>query len=153
MTESESLRKRIVETCPVHDNNLYAYEFDSRTSVLVMRTMYPHADPREYTDVWFTGVWCHHLECVLGGDIIFDMEGSDLRREMEINPGLFERLKNQGWPRIEKRGETIDELIERRQLRVWHIQSSYGLDGFVIARERLTFQNQQEAPSRTMPGA
>ena len=153
MTEAEALRQRIVENCPVHDNHLYAYEFDSRTSTLIMRTMYPHSVPPEFTDVWFTGVWCHHLECVLGHDIIFDMDGSDIQREVEMNPDLFERLKNHGWPRTERLAETIFEVIDRLQLRVWHIHSSYGLDGFVVARERLTFQNQTETESRTLPSA
>ena len=153
MTESEALRKRIVESCPVHDNHLYAYEFDSRTSTLIMRTMYPHSDPPEFTDVWFADVWCHHLECVLGGDIIFDMDGSDLQREIETNPELFERLAKHGWPQIEKLNDSIAEVIERRQLKVWHILSCYGIDGFVIARERMTFENQQETPSRVMPVA
>ncbi|HRH98559.1 MAG TPA: hypothetical protein PLB55_21635 [Prosthecobacter sp.] len=113
--------------------------------------MYPHSDPVEFTDVWFTDVWCHHLECVLGGDIIFDMDGSDLRREIETNPDLFDRLKHHGWPKTEKMNESIEDVIERRQLSVWHILSSYGLDGFVIARERLTFENQQETPLRSLP--
>ena len=153
MSDSDTLRQSIVESCPVHDNHLYAYEFDSRTSTLILRTAYPHSDPPEFTDVWFLDVWCHHVECILGGDIIFDIDDSDLVTERTHFESLFDRLKNQGWPPIEKIGESFDAVILRHSLRVWHISSSYGIDGFVIARERRTVQNQSEAPQKLLPPA
>lgn len=81
----------------VHDNNIYGYEFDARTSTLVLRTHYKDSRvATEYTDVWFEDVWCHHLEGVLGHDILFGIDDDWGLDVMLDNFGdLFDRLKAQ----------------------------------------------------------
>lgn len=135
----------------VHDNHLYKYEFDSRTSTLVLRTVF-NVEPNEFTDVWFLDVWCHHLEGVLGGDIIDRTAEWGLDYELKQFVDLFDRLKNQvGWPPVDWNKETFHEAVARRNLRVWHINSNYGVDGFVIAKEMRMFNRDAEAPRLTLP--
>lgn len=117
----------------VHDNHLYGYEFDARTSTLVLRTRFPHTTPEEFTDVWFYGVWTHHIESVLGHDILFDIENSDVANELERFGDLFTRLECHGWPKLEKLDDRLSDIVERHKLRIWHIASSYGISGFVVA--------------------
>ena len=40
----------------VHDNWLYAQSIDHGGCRIVLRTIYPHVEPAEYTDVVFEGV-------------------------------------------------------------------------------------------------
>jgi hypothetical protein len=135
----------------VHDNNIYSYEFDSRTSTLVLRTVYHAHAIVEHTDVWFLDVWCHHFENILGGDIIFDIEDSTVDLELERYGDLFSRLRNYGWPRVDWNKETLQEAVARRELRVWNIGSSYGIAGFVIAKEMRMTSRDAEAPPLAFP--
>lgn len=135
----------------VHDNYLYAYAYDARTSVLVLRTVYPHTQPEEFTDVWFTGVWTHHIESVLGNDIVFDVAESDAALEQKTFRSVFDRLKNYGWPNTERAGETFADLVTRKQLRVWHLSSSYGAEGFVVAKDRMILHRESGSPGLEPP--
>jgi hypothetical protein len=136
----------------VHDNNIYRYEFDSRTRNLVLRTVFTVPKPNEFTDVWFLNVWCHHLEGILGGDIICDLCEWGLDYELKQYGDLFDRLKNQiGWPPVDWNKETLHETVARMNLRVWHINSSYGVDGFVIAKEMKMVTRDAEVPALTFP--
>ncbi|QIF03031.1 hypothetical protein [Roseimicrobium sp. ORNL1] len=136
----------------VHDNNIYSYEFDSRSRNLVLRTVFKFTEPHEFTDVWFLDVWCHHLEGVLGGDIIERIVEWGLDYELKNFGDLFDRLKNQiGWPPVDWNKETLHEAVARLNLRVWHINPSYGMEGFVIAKEMRMVGREAEAPPLTPP--
>ncbi|WP_038158887.1 hypothetical protein [Verrucomicrobium sp. BvORR106] len=129
----------------VHDNYLYGYEFDARTSTLVLRTCYPHNTPAEFTDVWFYDVWTHHVESVLGHDIIFDIEDSGIDQEVNSFGDLFKRLKEYGWPRTEGAEDSLPDLVQRHGLKVWHIASSYGVAGFVVARSMVLASDREHS--------
>ncbi|RBP46554.1 hypothetical protein DES53_102945 [Roseimicrobium gellanilyticum] len=135
----------------VHDNELYRYEFDSRTSTLVLHTLFDALVPIEYTDVWFLGVWYHHLEEVLGKDIILDVEESSVDWTMKAFSTLFSQLQKDGWPRLDWRTETLQEAVAKLKLRVWNISSSYGLSGFVIAKEMRMVSKSGQSPPLTFP--
>jgi hypothetical protein len=137
----------------VHDNNIYSYEFDSRTRNLVLRTMFTAVEPNEFIDVWFLNVWCHHVEGILGGDIIERIAEWGLDYELKNFGDLFERLKYQvGWPPVDWNKETLPEAVARLNLRVWHINPSYGMEGFVIAKEMRMVDTGREAPRLLPPG-
>jgi hypothetical protein len=149
----EEFRKSIVAGNPIHDNNLYRYEFDARTSTLVLRTHYQeNGVVSEHTDVWFENVWCHHIEGVLGHDILFGIDDWGLDVALKNFGDLFERLKTQvGWPPVDWRKETLHEAVARLGLRVWLIHSSYGVQGFVGAREMRTVSAAGESPALSFP--
>ena len=132
----------------VHDNHLYKYEFDARTSRLVLRTRFLQSTPEEFTDVWFHEVWTHHIESVLGHDIIFDIEESEVSHELQSYGDLFARLERHGWPPLE-RGDSLPSVIERQGLRIWNLHSSYGVSGFVVAK-RMELVAAAEAPCLTI---
>jgi hypothetical protein len=120
----------------VHDNTCSGYRFSGVDRQLILETEYPSGSEKEgqRSDIVFDGVWCHHLEAVQEGNIIFEIEEVDLARvEIEFR-GVFDRLKNYGWPRLEAKNDTLSEVIERHQLNVYRIGTSYGLEGFVFAK-------------------
>jgi len=118
----------------VHDNTCSGYRFDGEARTLTIETEYPSGAEREgKTDVIFEGVWCHHLESVQDGNIIFDIEAVELSRLEQEFRGLFERLRNYGWPRLEMKQDSLSEIIARHHLKAYRIGSSYGMEGFVIA--------------------
>lgn len=119
----------------IHDNTCSGYRFCGVARRLVLETGYPYGIGKDgkKTDVIFEGVWCHHLESVQSGNIIFDIEPVELSQVEQEFHGLFERLKNYGWPRLELKQDSLPEMIGRHRLNVYRIGSSYGMEGFVIA--------------------
>lgn len=113
-----------------------------------METEYPWGVGKDVrkTDVIFEGVWCHHLESVQNGNIIFDIEPVELSQVEQEFQDLFERLKNQGWPRLELKQDSLPEVIERHRLSVYRIGSSYGVEGFVIAESVHQLDREHSVP-------
>ncbi len=85
----------------VHDNTCSGYRFSGVDRQLILETEYPCGSEKEgqRSDIVFDGVWCHHLESVQEGNIIFDIEEVDLAQVEDEFRGVFDRLKNYGWPR------------------------------------------------------
>jgi hypothetical protein len=125
----------------VHDNILYGYvvvsdQDQSRSYTITLYTEFLDRLPIEYTDIVFTGVVAHHFENELPNSILFDVEEADLGRVYEDDQELFERLKNYGWPPYAY--TTVDELVatlKAEQIKAFAISASYGLDGWVWAKQ------------------
>ena len=119
----------------IHDNNVYAYSVHSDARRLTLHTEYRDISPVEYTDVVFSGVVAHHLECSLESNILFGIEEKDLGPLLEEYSWLFTRLKSYGWPSIQYDSlpDLGRQLLEQR-VRAFGIESSYGLTGFVLCR-------------------
>jgi hypothetical protein len=129
----------------VHDNNVYAYGVDCTNRRVVLHTEYLEAGANEFTDVVFTGVLAHHFEDVMRGNILFDINEVDVDWVTTEWATLFAARKNQGWPEgVEyHRANELPIVLRQRNLKAYRIQSSYGLDGWVLAevvefRERTT---------------
>jgi hypothetical protein len=120
----------------VHDNICRGYRFSGVRRQLVLETEYPCGSEKEgrQSDIIFEGVWCHHLESVQEGNIIFDIEEVSLGQVEHEFAGVFERLRNYGWPRLENQDDSLAGLVRRHQLCVYRIGSSYGMEGFVVAK-------------------
>lgn len=120
----------------IHDNNIYAYSVHCEQQRIVLHTEYRDGGAEEYTDVIFSGVLAHNLECVLPGNILFGIELVDPERIVLQWAELFARLKNYGWPAIEY-GEPKElvSLLKQRGIKGYEIGSSFGLSGWVLASD------------------
>jgi hypothetical protein len=119
----------------VHDNQVYGYSVDCEGRRLIFYTVYPHPQSEEFTDVVFEGVFAHFLEYLLPGNILFDVEETDVAKLVRANARMFEDSWRYGWPPIEYRGD-LDLLISElgaKSVRAYVIDSSYGLSGWVLA--------------------
>ena len=132
----------------VHDNTCSGYRFSGVERQLVLETEYPCGSDKEgqRSDIVFDGVWCHHLESVQDGNIIFDIEEVDIAQVESEFRCVFDRLKNYGWPHLETKNDTLPEIIERHDLIVYRIHTSYGLEGFVVAKSARQTNSEQAAP-------
>ena len=123
------------EQISVHDNILLGYDVDSQRKRIVFRTEYPHTEEKQKTDVIFEDVKAYHFEGDLFSTIIFDIEEIEPATAMKQIPEVFERRAKHGWPQgWEKKKESFEEFASRLDLKAYWIQSSYGLDGFVLAK-------------------
>lgn len=113
------------------------YTVESEQKRIRFSTVY-YRDPApdEHTDVVFEGVLAYYFENDTLGTIIFDIEETSAEQIYDDNAGLFERLKNYGWPALQYKSK--DDLLARLQsegYRAFGIASSYGMTGFVLANQ------------------
>jgi len=122
----------------VHDNHLYAYEVDSRTDRIVLRTEYAYGEePYEQTDVIFEGVLDHYFRNPVLPSIVFDVEeASDHVEILTRNKELIDQgHKIGGWPSFWRSSvEGMADAISECECKIFEISSSYGLDGWVVAK-------------------
>lgn len=124
----------------VHDNILYGYTvvregYNSHVYTITLYTEFLDNSPVEYTDIVFTGVAAHHFESELANSILFDVEKTEPERIYNDNQELFERLKNYGWPWMYTTTEELFAAIKTRQLKAFAISASYGIDGWIWAKD------------------
>jgi len=116
----------------VHDNSVYAYTVDCQGCRLTLHTEYRH---HEFTDVVFRDVLAHQFEHVLQGNILFDIQETDVAAFVAENKGLLAESWRYGWPPVEYHGDldVLTALLKGSSVRAYTIGSSYGLSGWVLA--------------------
>jgi hypothetical protein len=122
----------------LHDNNVYGYEVDCEHRRIVLHTEYEHVDPIEFIDVVFIDVLAHSFEAVLEGNILFDIEQVDQAAIVNTHAEVFrESWRVHGWPSLEYRGDLnlLVNLLREQSFLAYEIQSSYGMTGWVFAKD------------------
>jgi hypothetical protein len=120
----------------VHDNFVYAYAVLIDRRQLILHTEYRDTEPNELTDVIFSDVIAHHFENVGDGAILFDVEEVEPEWVVQQEAKVFARGKNYGWPLPEyKDPADLVRRLKDQGLRGYVVSSSFGLNGFVLARE------------------
>ena len=115
----------------LHDNRVLRYCADFEAHTLHMDTQ---TEAGEKVSVRFTGLLAHWFENVIQDNILFGMD------EITVD-GFFEQYKDlldgtipYGFP-ARCRIEELRERMDREHIRVFVIDASLGLCGFVLAQE------------------
>ncbi len=121
----------------VHDNQLYAYQVDSRAQRIILRTEYAYGEePFEQTDVIFEGVLDHYFRNPVLPSIVLDVEEADAQGLITRNKAVIDQgHKTGGWPSFWK--DTVEGMvsaISEAGCKTFEISTSYGLDGWVVAK-------------------
>lgn len=125
----------------VHDNFVLSYTVDGEARRITVRTEYRDREPNERTDVVFEGVLAYHFEGDTLNSILFDIEQAPLGHILDVHRELFARLKNRGWPVPAYDSESgLLERLESDGVKAFVVHSSYGMDGFVLAKEMFLIQ-------------
>jgi len=119
----------------VHDNILLSYDVLCEKQEIHLHTAFLDAEPHEYTDVIFSGVVGYHFLHDNLHTIIFDVEEVELEEIYAANEELFIRGKNHGWPMSYESKEELVLKMRGENVKAFIISSSYGLDGWVWARD------------------
>lgn len=124
----------------VHDNEVYAHVVDHAARQIVMHTVYPPADPPEFTDILFSGVVACHLELQafrgvgVSANILFDVAEADPTELLSRYAALLAATKNYAWPvwGYDGPGDLATQLTAGG-VKCFEVHSSCGLSGFVFA--------------------
>jgi len=67
--------------------------------------------------------------------MIFDIDNYEIHRFIEENKEILNKQKNHGWPMDYHSLNELEEKLLKEQYRYFVISSSYGLSGWVLAKE------------------
>jgi hypothetical protein len=122
----------------VHDNLLISYEVRCEARTIILRTEYRvKNEPTEFTNVIFKDVQGYHFENDAFRNIIFSFASLPLEEFLaKYGPAISEsyRVAGSPGPWAASLGTASGHLRERG-IQVFILSSSYGLDGWVLARE------------------
>ncbi|WP_327195502.1 hypothetical protein [Paenibacillus alvei] len=119
----------------VHDNEIISYEVNLKKNRIVLYTEYENSNIIENTKIYFYDVLAHFFETQLPGSIIFDIDNYDIHHFIEDNKEILEEQKNYGWPMDYSTINELEEKLMREQYEYFAISSSYGLNGWVLAKK------------------
>lgn len=119
----------------VHDNEIVSYEVNLRSEKIIIHTEYQTSSICEKMDLIFSGVLVHLFEQELPGSIILKIERYDIIEFLEDYSELLKKLKPYCWPFFYKTEEELRERLLKGQYFYYVILSSYGLNGWVVAKD------------------
>jgi hypothetical protein len=134
----------------IHDNRLISYEVQCETRTILFRTAYRvKSKPTEFTNVTFKDVQGYHFEHDAFGNIIFGLETMSMEQflaEYGTEISEYYRMAGSPGPWAENLA-TAPEHLQAQGVQAFILSSSYGLSGWVLAREISIFPAQQVCPT------
>lgn len=118
----------------IHDNEIVSYEVDFQKSRITLHTIGDNKDSATIT-IEFIDVLAHMFETQLQGSIILDISTLEVSRILKDNKELLDKQKNYGWPMHYETMEDLLEYLQNEKYNYYVISASYGLNGWVIAKE------------------
>jgi len=121
-----------------HDNLIISYEVNLDKEKIIIRTKYNYY----LIDLIFSGVLAHYFENEIYGSVIFEITKRDLNEFLKHNSDLLKAKRNYNWPIYYDTTEHLMEILIKEQYSYYMISASYGLRGWVLAKEYRFIQMQ-----------
>jgi len=118
----------------IHDNKIVSYEVDFQKSRITLNTIDGKRDS-VITKIEFNDALAHVFETQLRGSIILDISTLDVSLFFKHNKELLEKEKDYAWPMYYEKIEDLLEYLQNEKYNYYVISASYGLNGWVIAKE------------------
>jgi hypothetical protein len=134
----------------IHDNLLVSYEVQCEARTITLRTEYRGANrPTEFTNVIFQGVQGYRFENDAFGNIIFGVETVTVEYLLaEFGDDISESFRMAGSPGPWAADPgSAAEYLRARGIKGFTLSSSYGLSGWVLAKEITILDAAQSAPA------
>ena len=135
----------------IHDNLLVSYEVHCEQRTITLRTEYRvESKPTEFTNVVFEGVQGYHFENDAFGNIIFDVSNVPVERFLtEYGAEISELYRMNARPTWAVDLASAPEYLRNQGIKGYILSSSYGLSGWVLAKEISIIQAEQGVPVNT----
>lgn len=130
----------------IHDNFLVAYEVRCKERTITLRTEYDYEGARkEFTNIVFTGVQGYRFEDDAFGNIIYGLDEIPVEQVLEKHRAqIAESYHMAGAPGPWAANlETAAAFLTAQGVKGFILSSSWGLSGWVIAKEVSILSAQQ----------
>jgi hypothetical protein len=130
----------------IHDNLLISYEVQCEARTITLRTEYRVDNkPTEFTNAVFHGVQGYRFENDAFGNIIFDLETVEIEQILDqCGAELSESYRMAGSPGPWAANlEAAPRYLRDQGTQGFILSSSFGLSGWILAREVSISPNEQ----------
>jgi hypothetical protein len=118
----------------IHDSLLTGYEVNGTERTITLHTETQTGGIEAFVEVVFTGVAAYQFEGDAMNNILFGIEPVSAEHQDDIANAIIEQQRQHGaMPGWNLKTETFQQHCQRNSLTPFFIQSSYGLDGWVLA--------------------
>lgn len=134
----------------VHDNRLVSYEVQCEARSITLRTEYREQNqPTEFTNVIFEGVQGYSFQNDAFGNIIFDVESVSVETLLtHFGAEIAESHRTGGSPGPWAANlASAPEYLSKSGIKGFFLSSSYGLSGWVLAKEMSVMNGEQGIPA------
>jgi len=137
-------------TLSIHDNLLVSYEVHCEARTITLRTEYRVlGKPTEFTSVIFEGVQGYSFRNDAFGNIILSLDAVRLEYLLkEFGAEVRESYRMGGSPGPWAANlESASEYLRDRGVKGFILSSSYGLSGWILAKEMSVLNVEQDVPA------
>ena len=117
----------------LHDNNIYSIEIRCEKKTILLHTEFLEGEVPEYTDVIFNDVIWHQFQHILEGNILFDIEEWPPDNFFKEYKETLNTISRYGFPLDFNTGQEFCDVLSKKNMKIFVINSSYGLSGWLIA--------------------
>lgn len=118
----------------IHDNEIVSYTVDLQKSKITFQTL-GGKDNSVPVMIEFIVVLAHRFETQLQGSILLDISQFEISSFVKDNKELLEKQKDSAWPVYYDKIEDLLEYLLHENYNYYVISASYGLNGWVVAKE------------------
>ena len=117
----------------LHDNNIYSIEIRCEKKTILLHTEFLEGEVPEYTDVIFNDVIWHQFQHILEGNILFDIEEWPPDNFFKEYKETLNTISRYGFPLDFNTVQEFCDVLSKKNMKIFIINSSYGLSGWLIA--------------------
>lgn len=119
----------------IHDNIVTSYSVSCENREIVLHTEFRDQEPNERTDIVFLDVEAYYIFGDNMQSILFDVNERALSEILKTFSSEFESGTKYCWPGYwNKSTQSCLEHFRKEECKGWIISSSYGMNGFIIAK-------------------
>jgi hypothetical protein len=123
-------------TKSIHDNQITSYSVDSVLHQIIIKTIFKNGNKIENTEIKFNEVIGYFFEGDNFASIVFSIEETNPKEIIRKNTEMFINGQKYCWPGAWNNSiEEAEEYLLKHNIKGYSISSSYGLAGWIMAKE------------------
>jgi hypothetical protein len=120
-------------TSQLHDNKIKSYFVDFTEGILKMETSWYD---KENTTIEFSDLLAHKFNNVINSNIIYGLYQTTIQSYIDEESETLSEELQFGFPSMKPRNcNELKQKLEEEKYKVFYIDSSLGLSGYVIAKD------------------
>jgi ribosomal protein S18 len=118
----------------VHDSEILSYYIDIEHRSIIFNTLCRNFEIERRAEIRFENVLAHYFRNVSNQNVISDIYEERTAKFLDEYSYILDVDKEYGWPINYKNKAELSDFITENEYKVFYIDSSVGLFGFVIAK-------------------
>lgn len=116
----------------IHDNEIINYQVNLKDKTILLHTI---SETNEAATIRFNDLLAYYFENQLPGSILIDIFDAGIELFIPQNRDNLKSRKDHLWPINYESEEELFSYLQYNQYHYYVIQSSYGMNGWVVSKE------------------